>query len=29
LWTSLLIKVLHFNLDRADLVSQPVESTRD
>jgi hypothetical protein len=29
LWTSLLLKVLHFNLDRADIVSQPVESTRD
>jgi len=26
---SLLLKILHFNLDRADIVSQPVESTRD
>jgi len=29
LWTSLLLKVLHFNLDRADIVSQTIESTRD
>ena len=29
LWTSLLLKVLHFNLERAGIVSQPVESTRD
>jgi hypothetical protein len=29
LWTSLLLKVLHFNLDRADIFCQPVESTRD
>jgi len=29
LWTSLLLKVLHFNLERAGIVSQPADSTRD
>ena len=29
LWSSLLLKVLHFNLERAGIVSQPVDSTRD
>jgi len=29
LWTSLLLKVLHFNLERAGIVSQPANSTRD
>ena len=29
LWTSLLLKVLHFNLEQAGLVSQPADSTRD
>ncbi|WP_232798433.1 transposase [Salinibacter altiplanensis] len=29
LWTSLLLKVLHFNLKRADIASPPVDSTRD
>ncbi len=29
LWTSLLLKVLHFNLEQADIVSQPADSTRD
>jgi len=29
LWTSLLLKVLHFNLERAGIVSRPADSTRD
>ena len=29
LWTSLLLKVLHFNLREADIISPPVDSTRD
>ncbi|MCS3664940.1 hypothetical protein GGP65_003419 [Salinibacter ruber] len=29
MWTSLLLKVLHFNLEQADIVSQPADSTRD
>jgi hypothetical protein len=29
LWTSLLLKVLHFNLERAGIVSQSADSTRD
>ena len=29
LWTSLLLKVLHFNLEQAGLVSEPADSTRD
>jgi hypothetical protein len=29
LWTSLLLKVLHFNLKRADIASPPVNSIRD
>lgn len=29
LWTSLLLKILHFNLERAGIVSKPADSTRD
>jgi hypothetical protein len=29
LWTSLLLKILHANLERADIVSAPADSTRD
>ena len=29
LWSSLLLKVLHFNLERAGIASQPVDSTHD
>jgi hypothetical protein len=29
LWTSLLLKILHFNLKRAGIVSGPADSTRD
>ncbi|MCS3650024.1 hypothetical protein GGQ08_001317 [Salinibacter ruber] len=29
LWTNLLLKVLHFNLEQAGLVSQSANSTRD
>ena len=29
IWTNLLLKMLHFNLERAGIVSQPADSTRD